>query len=168
MQAYRHPQSHLPMKLPLPALLSLSLLVVSLPSLADSSVSSTASSAGSASVGSLSDSLQGSSKSSSRGDKVAEGPYRVIEVAEATARPGQVRVTLQAMTTGGSDGGVEPLHLFLPRQTAHDQQLAAGSVVHARARDYGFEFAQGTPRQAFFLVLRDEWLRELQTRPVSL
>jgi len=41
-------------------------------------------------------------------------------------------------------------------------------VVHARARDYGFEFAQGTPRQAFFLVLRDEWLRELQTRPVSL
>ena len=151
-----------------PALLSLGLFAMSLPALADSSVSSTASSAGSASVGSLSTSLEGSSKASSRGDKVAEGPYRVIEVAEAPARPGQVRVTLQALTPGGAHGDSAPLNLYLPRQTAHDQQLATGSVVHARARDYGFEFAQGTPRQAFFLVLRDEWLRELQTRPVSL
>ena len=152
----------------LPALLSLSLIAVSLPSLADSSVSSTASSASSASVGSLSTSLEGSSKSSSRGDKVAEGPYRVIEVAEAPGRPGTVRVTLQALndSTDSADNG--QLNLYLPRQTAQGQQLATGSVVHARARDYGFEFAQGTPRQAFFLVLRDEWLRELQTRPVSL
>lgn len=152
----------------LPALLSLSLFAASLPSLADSSTSSTASSAGSASVGSLSNSLEGSSNSSSRGDKVAEGPYRVIEVAEAPARPGQVRVTLQALNPAGDDGGGEPLNLYLPRQTALDQRLATGSVVHARARDYGFEFAQGNPRQAFFLVVRDEWMRELQTRPVSL
>jgi hypothetical protein len=149
----------------LPALLSLSLLALPLSSLADSSVSSTASSAGSASVGSLSTSLEGSSKASSRGDKLAEGPYRVLEVAEAPARPGQVRVTLQALA---DDADAGPLQLYLPRQTAEDQRLARGSVVHARARDYGFEFAQGSPRQAFFLVLRDEWLRELQTRPVSL
>ena len=149
----------------LPALLSMTLFAASLPSLAVSSTSSTASSAGSASVGSLSDSLQGSSNSSSRTDKVAEGPYRVIEVAEAPARPGHVRGTLQAVADSGASG---ELHLYLPRQTALDQQLATGSVVHARARDYGFEFAQGNPRQAFFLVVRDEWLRELQTRPVSL
>lgn len=158
----------------LPALLSLTLFAASLPSLAASSTSSTASSAGSASVGSLSTSVEGSSNASSRGNKVAEGPYRVIEVAEAPARPGTVRVTLQALADGANDadsadrGDNGELHLYLPRQTALDQQLAAGSVVHARARDYGFEFAQGNPRQAFFLVVRDEWLRELQTRPVSL
>ena len=155
----------------LPALLSLTLLAASFSSLADSSTSSTASSAGSASVGSLSTSVEGSSNASSRGNKVAEGPYRVIEVAEAPARPGSVRVTLQALADSGdiSDSGKNSeLHLYLPRQTALDQQLSTGSVVHARARDYGFEFAQGNPRQAFFLVVRDEWLRELQTRPVSL
>ena len=155
----------------LPALLSLTLLAASFSSLADSSTSSTASSAGSASVGSLSTSVEGSSNASSRGNKVAEGPYRVIEVAEAPARPGSVRVTLQALADSGDigdSGNNSELHLYLPRQTALDQQLAAGSVVHARARDYGFEFAQGSPRQAFFLVVRDEWLRELQTRPVSL
>ena len=149
----------------LPALLSLTLFAASLPSLADSSTSSTASSAGSASVGSLSTSVEGSSNASSRGNKVAEGPYRVIEVAEAPARPGTVRVTLQALADNSDNS---ELHLYLPRQTALDQQLATGSVVHARARVYGFEFAQGNPRQAFFLVVRDEWLRELQTRPVSL
>lgn len=149
----------------LTALLSLSLIAASLPSLADSSVSSTASSAGSASVGSLSTSVEGSSKTSSGGNKVAEGPYKVIEVAQEPTRPGTVRVTLQALADSGDAG---TLHLYLPQQTAQIQQLAAGSLVHARARDYGFEFAQGEPRRAFFLVVRDEWLRELQTRPVSL
>jgi hypothetical protein len=146
-------------------LLGLALVGLSLPGQAESSVSSTASSASSASVGSLSASVEGSSKASSRGDKVAEGPYRVIRLAEAADRPGMLRVTLQAVDTPGEDGA---LQLVLPQATARAQQLAAGSVVHARARDYGYEFAQGEPRQAFFLVLRDEWLRELQTRPVSL
>lgn len=156
------------MKLILPALLSLGLITASLPSPADSSTSSTASSAGSASVGSLSTSVEGSSKASSPGNKVAEGPYKVIEVAEVPARPGTVRVTLQALADDSNTGDSGTLHLLLPQQTAQRQQLAAGSVVHARARDYGFEFAQGNPRQAFFLVLRDEWLLELQTRAVSL
>jgi len=141
------------------------LSAATLPASADSSVSSAASSGSSASVGSLSTSIEGSSKASSRGDKVAEGAYKVIEVADAPARPGTVRVMLQALA-GPADG--ETLALYLPQQTAQTQQLAAGSVVHARARDYGFEFAQGIPRQAFFLAVRDEWLRELQTRPVKL
>lgn len=153
------------MKTALPALLSLGLIAMSLPSRAEASVSSTASAASSASVGSLSASVEGSSKASSGGNKVAEGPYRVTEVADMPARPATVRVTLQALADGGEAG---TLHLYLPQQTAQNQPLAAGSLVHARARDYGFEFAQGEPRQAFFLAVRDEWLRELQTRPVSL
>ena len=133
--------------------------------LADSSVSSTASSATSTSVGSLSTSVEGSSKASSRGEKVAEGAYRIIQVADAPGRPGTVRLTLQAL---GQTGNEATLHLFLPHATAQGHQLSAGQVVHARARDYGYEFAQGLPRQAFFLVLRDEWMRDLQTRPVVL
>ena len=152
----------------IPAVMSLSLFAMSLSALADSSVSSTASSAGSASVGSLSNSIEGSSKSSLRGDKVAEGPYRIIEVAEAPGRSATVRVTLQPLANDGQPHDSGALNLYLPRKTVQDQQIATGSVVHARARDYGFEFAQGNPRQAFFLVLRDEWMRELQTRPVSL
>ena len=153
------------MKLIRSVLAGLALSAATLPSWADSSVSSAASSGSSASVGSLSTSVEGSSKASSRGDKVAEGAYKVIEVADAPARPGTVRVTMQALARAG-DGAT--LALYLPQQTAQAQQLVAGSVVHARARDYGFEFAQGTPRQAFFLAVHDEWLRELQTRPVKL
>lgn len=141
------------------------LSAATLPAWADSSVSSAASSGSSASVGSLSTSVEASSKASSRGDKVAEGAYKVIEVADAPARPGTVRVTLQALAEP-ADGAT--LALYLPQQTAQTQQLVAGSVVHARARDYGFEFARGTPRQAFFLAVHDDWLRELQTRPVKL
>lgn len=146
-------------------LLGLALVGLSLPGLAESSVSSTASSASSASVGSLSTSVEGSSKASSGGNKVAEGPYKVIEVADAPERSGTVRVTLQAVADSGEAG---TLHFYLPQQTAQKQQLAAGSLVHARAREYGFEFSQGEPRQAFFLAVRDERMRELQTRPVSL
>lgn len=153
------------MKSALPILLSLGLLAVSPQVLAASSTSSTASSASSASVGSLSTSVEGSSKASSGGNQVAEGPYKVLVVAEATDRPGSVRVTMQALA---DNTDAVTLHLYLPQQTARNQQLAPGSVVHARARDYGFEFSQGEPRQAFFLAVRDEWLRELQTQPVSL
>lgn len=153
------------LKVTLPIAVCVCLLPWALPSLADSSVSSTASSASSASMGSLSTSIEGSSKASSRGDKVAQGTYRVIEVTDAPTRPGTVRVTLQALDDPSEDASVR---LYLPQQTAQDQRLASGSLVYARARDYGVEFAGGTPPQAFFLAVRDEWLRDLQTRRVSL
>ena len=46
--------------------------------------------------GSLSNSLTGSSNSSSPNTTVAEGDYRVIEVAELAERPGMLRLQLQA------------------------------------------------------------------------
>ena len=49
--------------------------------------------------------------------------------------------------------------------------LAQGGVVTARPRPYGTEFAYaaaGAAKQAFYLVLADDWYRELQTRPVQL
>jgi hypothetical protein len=40
--------------------------------------------------------------------------------------------------------------------------------VHAQRRVYGFEFARGDTREAFYLVLADEWYDELAARPVQL
>jgi hypothetical protein len=124
------------------------------------SFASSASSAGSASSGSVSDSLTNSSKSSSRDTKTADGEYRVIDVAELADRPGMLRLKLQHVEQAGEAG---ELLLTLPRQALEPRGVAAGDVVSARNRAYGIEFArtaQGT-REAFFLVLNDDWHREL-------
>lgn len=134
------------------------------PCLADS-VASSASSAGSASLGSVSDSIGGSSKSSSGETKVADGDYRVIEVAELADRPGMLRLKLQATAPHGEAGEVL---LTLPRQALAQRGLAVGAIVIARHRPYGLEFAHAEPREAFFLVLADDWHRELDPRPVTL
>ncbi|MFZ4875582.1 hypothetical protein ACL9RI_10885 [Janthinobacterium sp. Mn2066] len=128
---------------------------------ADSIVSS-ASSAGSASSGSISDSLNGSSNSSRHDRRVANGPYRIIEIAALPGREGMTRLTLQA------EAQQEPLTLDLPKATFDKQQLAQGDAVHAQNRDYGIEFSRNDNRVAFFLVLADDWYGELASRPVSM
>jgi len=142
------------------ALVTLLLAAAALPAGAASSTSSAASEGVSASVGSLSTSVEQSSNSSSKDDKVADGDYTVIEVAAAPARPGRLRLTLQrqGMT----------LVLYAPQEAVHRAGVAAGQVVAARQRPFGVEFAAGEPRRAFFLALHDGWLPELQTRAVSL
>jgi hypothetical protein len=140
-------------------------LAATAPCRAEGSASS-ASSAGSASVGSLSDSVRGSSNSSSRDDRVAEGDYRIVEVAELAGRPGQLRLTLQAAAANAGD---EPaFFLDLPKRATEQPGLARGDVISARHRPYGLEFARADTRQAFFLALADDWFRELDPRAVSL
>ncbi len=134
------------------------------PALAES-IASSASSAGSASVGSLSDSITGSSRSSSGETKVAAGDYRVIDVAERADRPGMLQLRLQATARDDEAGA---LWLTLPRQALAARGLAAGDLVHARQRPYGLEFAHAPAGEAFFLVLADDWHRELAPRPVTL
>lgn len=129
------------------------------------SFASSASSAGSASSGSVSDSFGESSDSSSPDRKVAEGDYRVTAVAQLDGRPGMLRLTL-APTEPRAGAG--EFVLMLPQQALGAQGLAAGDVVSARHRAYGLEFARATTREAFFLVLADDWHRELDPRPVTL
>ena len=126
------------------------------------SFASSASSAGSASSGSISTSLNGSSNSSSRDNKVANGPYRIIDIAATPGRDGMTRLTMRA------DAAPAPLVLDLPRAAFDQQQLAQGDLVHAQNRAYGIEFSRNDTRAAFFLVLADDWYGELATRPVSL
>ena len=130
------------------------------------SFASSASSAGSASSASASDSIGDSSGASSPNRQAANGDYRVVEVADVAAAPGMLRLTLQAM-----QGEAHEFTLKLPREALGGKGIAVGDVVHARNRPYGLEFARtdaARKREAFFLVLADDWHKELQTRPVAL
>lgn len=138
------------------------------PGLADS-LTSSAASAGSASVGSLSDSITGSSNASSPNTPVADGDYRVIEVAALAERPGMLRLALQALPARDDSASIR---LTLPQQALAQRALVPGDIVSARRRPYGIEFAHAgngaAPRQAFFLLLADDWMGELAPHAVSL
>ena len=150
----------LPPAAPPALLLTLMLLATAPAALASSATSSAASEGVSASVGSLSTSIEHSSDSSSKDDKVADGDYTVIELAESPAGPQRLRLTLQR------EGARFFLHL--PRETVAQAGLATGTIVAVRERDWGLEFAAGAPRRAFYLALHETWLPELQTRPLAL
>ena len=137
-----------------------------LPVWAGSSASSASSEGSSASVGSSSTSVEQSSNSSSGDKKVAAGDYRIVEIAAVAARPGMLRLRLQA--TAGDAAELAEFFLWVPQPAAALGQLAAGQVVRARERAYGLEFARADTGDAFFLVLDDAWHRELQTRPVAI
>ena len=141
------------------------LAAAALPASAASSTASAASDSITTSVGSASGSIQKSSDSSSKDNKVADGDYKIIDVAVVTERPGTVRMKLQAVDERGADG---EFFLYLPQEALTQSRLAQGGIVTARQRAYGMEFAHGQTRQAFFLVLNDEWYRELNTTPVVL
>ena len=155
-----HPRLHSGLQ---QVLLSLAVLgAASGPALAASSASSASSDGSSASVGSLSTSVETSSNSS-KADKVAEGDYRVIQVAAADQQPGKMRVTLRALNPADGE-----FVLTLPQEAVLQGRLAAGAVVTARKHAYGVQFAAGAPREAFFLVLQDAWFEELRTKAVTL
>lgn len=149
------------------ATLALFWLAMATPCIADS-LASSASSAGSASLGSASDSISTSSNSSAQNKPVAQGDYQVIDVATLAERPGMLRLRMQAVAQPGAAG---QLWLTLPQQALAPRPLQAGEIVHARQRPYGIEFARtdsADTRTAFFLVLADDWHRELDPRAVKL
>ena len=128
------------------------------------SFTSSASSAGSASVGSSSDSIHGSSNSSSGDKKVADGDYRVIEVAALPKQPGMLRLRLQADADADAHGA---FLLDLPQKALGAQGMVAGDLVSVRNRSFGLAFARAPQREAFFLVLNDDWRGELDAHPVA-
>lgn len=137
----------------------------SVPAVADTTLSASVSDSISTAVGSVSTSLKKSSQSSTKDDKVADGDYKVVNMVAVAEQPGMVRMQLQALADTGADGAFD---LILPQKTVELNQIAAGAVVTARQRPYGTEFATGQARQAFFLVLQDDWFRELPSKPVVL
>lgn len=137
---------------------------VALPALAGS-LSTSAAAGGSSASSASSTSVEKSSDSSTSNKGVAEGPYKIIDVAAVPERPGTLRVKLQAVATPGAEG---EFFLYVPQQTVAQNRLAAGQTVLASQRPYGLEFAHAETRQAFFLVLDDAWFRDLASNPVTL
>jgi hypothetical protein len=136
--------------------------------LASSTAASSASEAGSSAVGSLSESFEKSSDSSSKKDKTAAGDYKLIDVAAVAERPGMLRLTLEPVVTAAAPKAADNLILYVPARVMAQNPLAAGQVVSAKPREYGVEFARADTGRAFFLVLHDEWYRELQSNVVTL
>jgi len=140
----------------------LACVLVSASASADS-LASSASGASSASSGSVSDSLSSSSNSSGGNQrKVADGHYRIIEIAATPGQAGRTRLTLQG------EQAQQQVVLDLPQTTFAAQQLAQGDSMYAQNRVYGIEFGRADTRQPFYLVLADAWYGELASRPVSL
>ncbi len=151
--------------------LVLSLAFVSIMNAPPASASSTAASSASdsvtASVGSVSGSVQASSNSSAGQQRVAQGEYRLIEIAAAATEPDMVRLTLVPAEAIDGDAA-QPFFLTVARTVLARTDLAAGATVSVTERPYGLEFAEGQPRRSFFLALHDDWYRELRTTPVVL
>lgn len=127
------------------------------------------------SVASISHSVRRSSDSSTGGHALAPGDYEIVRVAAAAGKPGHAQLTLRAVAAapgdgnGGGDGGDNSQWLLIvPQALVEQRALRVGETIAARQRPYGFEFAAGQPREAFFLALHDEWYRELDARPVRL
>jgi len=150
------------------ALLALGSVALTAPALAGGLSASSASESIGTSIGSLSTSVQKSSESSSGDKKVAAGDYKIIEVAEAPGRPGQMRLSLQAKDATADGQSAEQFFLFLPRTTLAAAGLENGQWVSARPTSYGLEFSRQATQQAFFLVLDDAFYRELPSRAVTL
>jgi hypothetical protein len=143
-----------------------------------SSASSVISEGASASVGSLSTSVQASSQSAQRVAGLQPGDYRVVGVSAHSEGESWLRVQLTpasatavpgapaSATRAGPVADAGQPQLLLPAAAVRAAALEVGSVLTLRERAYGFELAQGEPRRAFFLLLRDEALPDLQTRPV--
>lgn len=144
--------------------LALALAALHLPAAAES-LASSASSAGSASSASISDSINRSSDSSSGRRDVADGDYRVMDVAERPDRPGVVRLTL---APADPVFDAEPFFLDVPQPALQARRVEAGDRIRARNRPYGLEFAHADTREPFFLALKDDWRRDLDPRPVAL
>lgn len=119
------------------------------------------------SIGSISGSLTNSSGSSSKAADVAEADYEVVEIAEVEGEPDLLRLRLHAPAAGDASAAPTELVLELPRRAVEHGRLAPGRSVTARHRVYGIEFASGEPRAAFFLVLTDDWYRELRLQAVA-
>ncbi|RZA33827.1 MAG: hypothetical protein EOP92_18845 [Lysobacteraceae bacterium] len=128
------------------------------------SFTSSASSAGSASSGSISDSIGASSNSSGGDDRVAAGDYRVIDIAQAPAKPDTTRMTLRATAAGA----VREFTLDVPNRALAERGVNKGELVQVSERVYGYEFAHADTRRSFFLALQDDWYRDLASRKVTI
>jgi hypothetical protein len=132
---------------------------------AGSSTASLAAEGASSAAGSASNSLGTSSNSSSKGTGVANGDYKIIDVAIKADKPNMVAIKLQATDSKNTTPEFE---LVMPALAFEKSGLKTGEVVAASEQNYGVKFANAKTQAAFFLVMHDDIYRELTSNPVSL
>lgn len=148
---------------PAPRLLAaFALTLLCAPGWAASSAVASAVDSVSTSVGSISRSFKQSSDSSSK-TVVGQGTYEVVQV--AATETGEHDVTLQALPGQAATGRIT---LRVGQAALAHGALEPGRQVTARERAYGWEFARADTRAPFFLLLADDWYRELQSVPLEL
>ncbi len=152
------------LKTPVASLALLLSALATMPAMSASSTASSASDSASSAASSGSDSLKKSSDSSSK-TTAAAGDYEVMAVTAVAQRTGTLRLTLQAVADRSAEG---EYFLYVPEQTVEQSRVAAGQIVTARARPYGLEFAKSDSAHAFFLVLNDDWARDVPSHAVML
>lgn len=133
--------------------------------LAAGSAASTASDSASSAASSTSDSVNASSAGSSKATGVAAGDYRIVDITAVAERPDVLRIRLAAVAPSSAE---EPFELLIPGKTVRAAELNTGSKITVNPRPYGVELADTQTRVPFFLVLHDEWHRDLNTRVLSL
>jgi len=141
---------------------------IATPALAASSAASSASDGLSTSVGSSSGSIQKSSDSSSKANELVEGDYKIIDIAALPERPGSVRIKLKPLADPIVDRADRAFFLTLPQQAFDQGNLGQGRIVTVRKRPYGADFANAGTHRVFFLVLDDDWYKELSANAVVL
>lgn len=129
---------------------------------AESYTASTALSLASRSVGSLSDSLETSSQSSSDNKKMAEGRYRITDVAQVD---GKLRLALQPEQ---AEAQGPTAWVTLPQPIVTQQGLVRGDTLHVAQRPYGLALQATEQAEPFFLLVTQAWLDERASRPVQL
>ena len=110
------------------------------------------------SSGLVSDSVSGASRGSSKAVGLAQGPWRVMQVAYADPRP---------VLTLRQDGRDEEVKLHLPVAVVRDQSLTPGAVIAVAERDWGYSLSREGGASPFFVLLHDHWAQALQARPLQ-
>ncbi len=128
-----------------------------------SSAGMSAASAGSASLRGSSTAISGSSGSASDTDNVAAGRYRLTDIALAPGQGDKLALSLEPLTVNQT--GV--FQLTLPKTAIGNRRFARGDTIHVHRQAYGLAFTHQESDEPFFLVVKDAWELDLQTRVVT-
>ena len=115
-------------------------------------------------VGSMSDSVEPSSKSSANVVHLADGGYKITDIAAVDGHPGKMRLALQA----DGDSRDKDIYLYVPRDDYMRADLSVGQEIMATRQPYGVAFSLGDVKQPFVVVLADDWVSDLRSNALSL
>lgn len=117
-----------------------------------------------ASVEGISNSVSTVSKSASKATNLAEGDYRVVEVAEMHDEAMRVRLALRPVEEGAGEG----VYLYMRSEEFARSNVREGQLVSAKLRPYGVAIFGKGGAEPFALVLNEQMSPQIRPVPVTL